>query len=182
MDTEMWADIPGYEGWYQVSTWGVVRSVDRTIFYEDGRIQKHRGKTMSTSSKGKNKYAVVGLCKNRKTRFEYVHRLVAMTFIPNTENKREVNHKDGNKRNNRLTNLEWTSSSENKRHAVAAGVLFNPRPKRGREAGGKLTDDAVRFIRAESGKRSTRELARLFGVCRRTIVSVIRGNTWGHVT
>ncbi len=62
-------------------------------------------------------YMQIGLCKNGKTRTFQVHTLIAMTFIPNPDNKPEVNHKDTNKKNNRASNLEWNTRSENIKHA-----------------------------------------------------------------
>ena len=99
---EIWKDIEGFEGRYQVSTWGNVRSMKKKIKpYEN--------------DKG---YLKVGLCKDGKSHKKRVNRLVAQAFIPNPYNLPQVNHKDGNKKNNSVTNLEWTTDKANREHAA----------------------------------------------------------------
>ena len=110
---EKWRDIPGYEGFYQVSDLGNIRSI---------RFNKIRN-MKSWDSHG---YRAVELCMNNNRYTVGVHRLVALTFIPNPENKPEVNHKDRNKSNNNVENLEWVTQSENVAHAYRHGV--EPRP------------------------------------------------------
>ena len=110
---EKWRDIPGYEGFYQVSDLGNIRSI---------RFNKIRN-MKSWDSHG---YRAVELCMNNNRYTVGIHRLVALTFIPNPENKPEVNHKDRNKSNNNVENLEWVTQSENVAHAYRHGV--EPRP------------------------------------------------------
>ena len=110
---EKWRDIPGYEGFYQVSDLGNIRSI---------RFNKIRN-MKSWDSHG---YRAVELCMNNNRYTVGIHRLVALTFIPNPENKSEVNHKDRNKSNNNVENLEWVTQSENVAHAYRHGV--EPRP------------------------------------------------------
>lgn len=108
---EMWADIYGYDGRYQVSTWGRVRSVNGIM-------------TPYQNEKG---YFKIGLTKNGKANKHRVNRLVAETFIPNYAGYPEVNHIDGNKQNNSVTNLEWVSPRRNREHEeeYAARLQFN---------------------------------------------------------
>lgn len=108
MSKEIWKDIEGYEGLYQVSNLGRVKSKLRK-----GRILK----PINTK-----KYYSVILCKNSTTKEIYVHRLVAYAFIPNPQNKPFINHIDGNKQNNYVENLEWCTQSENCRHAYKIGL------------------------------------------------------------
>lgn len=103
--TEDWADIKGYEGLYQVSTLGKVKSLPRHGTYSEPHILK-------VSSDG-NGYLQVGLCKNSIYKSHKVHRLVATAFIPNPNNLPEVNHRDENKHNNRVSNLEWCNRNYN---------------------------------------------------------------------
>lgn len=99
---EEWRDIEGFEGIYQVSSWGRVRS-------KYGILTPYRNK------KG---YLKIGLyIGDRKTKKYRINRLVAAAFIPNPLNLPQVNHKDGNKENNSVTNLEWSSDRQNKDHA-----------------------------------------------------------------
>ena len=112
---EVWKDIEGYEGLYQVSNFGDIKSLPKVRRNRSGTyIQKEKLLKLSNTSTG---YKKVELYKDKKRKSFKVHRLVAQAFIPNPENKREVNHIDGNKHNNKVNNLEWVTSSENKIHA-----------------------------------------------------------------
>lgn len=126
---ETWADIEGYEGKYQVSTQGNVWSVDRTVkrIYKNGQvvIQPIPGRSLKLSKNSRTGYLECGLCEGSKTTIRAVHRLVAEAFLPNPESKPQVNHKDGNKLNNKLTNLEWVTPLENTQHAINNN-LFSP--------------------------------------------------------
>lgn len=118
---EKWIPIKGYEGWYEVSTNGYVRSVDRRVNFEDGRHATYKGRSIKTSINS-NGYLIAGLWKNSKSKVVYIHRLLAEHFIPNPHKKKFVNHIDGNKLNNNLTNLEWVTILENNRHAQEVGL------------------------------------------------------------
>lgn len=110
---EVWKDIEGYEGFYQISTLGNVRSLDREVKgrgYIKGQILKHKI--------DRNGYHFVSLCKNGEGGNFSVHRLVAIHFIPNPNNFPEVNHLDENKNNNRITNLAWCTRTQNMSHGT----------------------------------------------------------------
>lgn len=114
---EIWKDIEGYEGYYQVSNLGKVRSIDRYVKHSLGHVRLAKGKQLSVSNHG-DYDTVVLYREGYKPKGFNVHRLVAVAFIPNPENKPEVNHKDGDKSNNIVSNLEWSTYSENTRHAI----------------------------------------------------------------
>lgn len=120
---EIWKDINGYEHLYQISNFGRVKSLERKVYwgcnYKTCRNEKER---LLNYIKDKNGYLRCSLHKDGKQRNYSVHRLVAETFIPNLEGKPEVNHIDGNKKNNRVTNLEWVTSQENQIHAFKMGL------------------------------------------------------------
>jgi hypothetical protein len=111
MDEE-WKDITGYEGLYQISNRGKVKSFHRSV---NGSIIKNH-----VDSGG---YLFIQLkCKNKLTKHFSIHRLVALHFIENLNNKPQVNHKDGNKTNNHVDNLEWVTSKENIQHSIQTGL------------------------------------------------------------
>ena len=105
---EIWKDIPGTDGEYKISNYGKVMTA------KTGRIL-----TPVLDERG---YERVCLFKKDRNRRHKVHRLVAITFIPNPDNKEQVNHKDGNKRNNSVDNLEWVTNEENMHHSRANGL------------------------------------------------------------
>ena len=122
----IWKDIEGYEGYYQVSSDGRVRSIDRYVPSKNNSIKLCKGVERCLERK-EDGYLEVNLYKHgengKKNGKNYlVHRLVTFSFIPNPDNKPEVNHKDGNKSNNDVSNLEWVTKSENIRHAYATGL------------------------------------------------------------
>ena len=109
-------DIIGYECIYEIDTNGIVYGKERKVKKWDGeRLIKKAIKTQEISREG---YARVSLFKNGISKKYSVHRLVAIVFINNKENKSDVNHKDGNKLNNNINNLEWVSKSENVKHSI----------------------------------------------------------------
>lgn len=109
---EEWRDIEGYEGLYQVSNEGRVRTLDRTIEFVDGRIYKFKSKILSLTP-DKDGYLAVGFSIKGKTITKKVHRLVAQAFIPNPNNYPIINHKDECKTNNFVENLEWCDCKYN---------------------------------------------------------------------
>jgi hypothetical protein len=116
---EIWKDINGYEGYYQISNQGNVRSVDRF----DG-VHDRKGTIIKPNLK-QNGYLQVGLRMHSKRKWIGVHRLVAIHFIENPDNKPQVNHIDGNKQNNTINNLEWVTAKENQNHATKLGLRKN---------------------------------------------------------
>jgi hypothetical protein len=122
---EIWKDIKGFNGVYQVSNLGRVKKTYRKLT----RLVNPKYATKEIILKGgifSNGYLFVCLTKDKYTSKNYlVHRLVAETFIDNPMNKTDVNHIDGNKQNNCIDNLEWCSRSENLAHAVKIGLVKN---------------------------------------------------------
>lgn len=122
---EQWKDIEGYEGYYQVSNLGRVKSLDRYIDNK-GRRQFIRGVNLKPG-KDRGGYSYVILQKNSKKTI-LLHKLVAQAFLTNPYNKPQINHIDGNKQNNCVDNLEYCTPSENVRHAIKIGLANNNKP------------------------------------------------------
>lgn len=108
---EIWKDIEGYEGLYQVSNLGRVKSLDRKIDFKDGRYATYKGRVLSPKIKNGYKYVVV--TQNSKYRTFLVHRLVAKAFLPNPENKPCIDHINTDRTDNRVENLRWCTHKEN---------------------------------------------------------------------
>lgn len=106
---EIWKDVKGYEGWYQVSNTGKIKNVQSN-------------KILKCSYTDRN-YLRATLCKNGEYKGFKVHRLVAIAFLPKPESSFEVNHKDGNKLNNNVNNLEWVSHEQNMKHGWKNGLI-----------------------------------------------------------
>ena len=120
MQKEVWKDITGYEGLYQVSNLSRVKSLDRYKKAKSGKLYIRKGRVLKSIING-SKYYQVCLYKNNTQKIILVHRLVAKAFIPNPDNKPQINHIDNNPSNNNISNLEWTTQSENIRHADKQG-------------------------------------------------------------
>jgi hypothetical protein len=115
--TEIWKDVHGYEGMYKVSNLGRLKRI-----FKSGKENFLKGKL------DKDGYVCVILSRSQSKKHYRLHRLVAETFVPNLENKPQVNHKDRNKQNCEASNLEWVSGSENVVHAYSTGRKVYKRP------------------------------------------------------
>lgn len=146
MSENSWGYIPEWEGYYQASTNGAIRSVDRLT-----ASRPAKGKILKPSLQNSG-YLIVGLCRGKKTKTILVHRAVALTFIPNPEGKKYVNHKDGNKLNNSVSNLEWCTFSENIQHSYDNGSrVISDRHKEGLIAFNKETKSKIVYQYDSSG-------------------------------
>lgn len=116
MENEIWKDIEGYEGIYQVSNLGRVKSLPK--LYKRKFKSYYTKEKILKNSLGKNGYYRVNLSQ----KIFYIHRLVAEAFIPNSDEKKTVNHIDGVKTNNNISNLEWATYAENNKHAYDTGL------------------------------------------------------------
>ena len=112
---EIWKDIEGYEGLYQVSNFGRVKSLDRVVFSKRwGGLYMHIKEFIMLPQKTQTGYLRLELYKEGKSKKHKVHRLVAQAFIPNPENKPQVDHINGLKTDNRAENLRWSTAEENR--------------------------------------------------------------------
>lgn len=170
---EIWKDIPCYEGYYQVSNHGRIKFLERICYNGFGYFTK---KEKILCIKQKTGYITKCLMVDNIGKSYYVHRLVALSFITNSENKPFVNHIDGNKQNNRSENLEWVTAKENTRHAVVIGsIKMNGEDNKM----SKLKKEDVLFIRQSN--LDINELAKIFEVKKTCIDRIITRKRWGHI-
>lgn len=166
---EIWKTIPNCKGYYQVSDLGVIKS-----FHNGERVLKQNGI-------GRNrKYKSVSLKTNNGWKCRQVHRLVAMAFIPNPENKEQINHKDGDPSNNHIDNLEWCDAFENMQHAVKMGLMNNHFGET--HANSKFTDVIVKDILKRLGHgEKQHEIAKEYNVNQSIVSDINTGKSWRHI-
>lgn len=168
-----WKDISGYEGLYRVNQQGDIYSIRSDKIMQ----QSYRG------SRPDNKYRVVGLSKNGHQTNTSVHRIVAETFIPNPNNLPCVNHKDGDKNNNCVDNLEWCTYSENNYHACRTGLKNIPSGTKNKCS--KLTYNEVVEIKKclilGDSEFGTRPLAAKYGVDHKVIMDIYHNRKYQDV-
>lgn len=174
LDHEEWRDLPGYEGHYQVSSMGSVRSLDRT----DIRGHKIKGRIFKCGCIVSGYRTVIFTKFNKDQRF-LVHRLVTLAFIGPCPEGRQVNHKDGDKLNNAASNLEYVTPRENVAHAYATGLTRN----RGEDHHhARFTVEDVLDIRRRVAQgEPQRSLARFHNASPAAINEIINRATWKHV-
>jgi hypothetical protein len=162
---EVWLDIIGYEGLYMISDQGRVKSVG----YGKERILKPVKQTGG--------YFHVNLYKDGIRKQYLIHRLVCLNFLDNPFNKPDVNHLNGIKDDNRLINLEWSTRSENNKHAFDNGLKIS---SKGINHGScKLTEKEVLEIRQSDLK--LKELGKIYGVSFQSISYIKRRKIWNHI-
>lgn len=178
---EIWKDIEGFEGFYQVSSFGRVRSLDRLVNGCGKKgFQRLKGKILKLQSR-KSGHLDVLLKMNGKEKRCWVHRLVAEAFIANPQTLPIVNHIDSNPKNNTIENLEWCTQKHNITHCVKSG-RFNP--KLGETSPfNKLKTEEVLEIREKfsTGNVTKRSLAREYRVAESTIKNIIERKKWKHI-
>lgn len=173
MSEEVWKDIPGYEGLYQVSTYGRIKALER--MRKNNRLRKEY---ILKNHNYKNGYKKITLCDSsmKEKRF-FVHRLVAMTFIDNPNHLPIINHKDENPSNNNVYNLEWCTYQYNVTYGGRIRKISGENNKQH-----KLTKRQVEEIR-NNYRFNTHgygqvSLAKQYGVSRRTIQNILNGKKW----
>lgn len=161
---ERWKDIEGYEGYYQVSNLGNVKSISRQVYHPITNIQLINERILKPDLRRGYKY--VSVSKNGIKKGFLVHRLVGFHFLNSIEGKNEINHKNGIKTDNRVENLEWVNSSENQKHAVKIGLQFSG----SKHTNSKLNDDQIIEIR--DSIKSYSFLALEYNVSKSTISNI----------
>ena len=183
MEAEIWKSIKGYEGHYFVSNLGSVKTNNHYGSGKDAILKPAK------DNKG---YLRVSLTKDKILKTYKVHRLVALAFIENPNNKPQVNHKNGIKTDNRIDNLEWCTNTENVHHAINLGLFVFSTPEKSVNKQVKsgelngchlLTEKQVLEIRSKFKPREyTRKMLALeYGVKESTIKDVVLNKSWRHI-
>lgn len=177
---EIWKPIAGYEGFYEVSDLGRIRSNNRytNIILRDGSksLRTHTGRVLKGCLDGHGYYGVY-LSKNNNIKRVKISKLVARTFLDNPHNYKVVNHIDGIKTNDLLINLEWCDHNYNMAHAVRIGLIDSKGEK---NSMAKLNIEKVNYIRYlySNTKTSQRKLSLIFNVHQTTIGKILRNKIW----
>lgn len=175
---EEWLPVIGYEGSYEVSNMGRVRSLDRVQTMKNGVTRPFRGKMLTPCWSRSSPYPGVYVSNDRRV---LVHHLVMAAFVGPRPEGHHVNHKNGIQQDNRLSNLEYVTVSENVLHAYRIG-LSRAHPKRGEDSPlSKLTAQQVRYIRSQRGKKSHRRLAEELGCSKGAVSHIMMGLNWKHL-
>jgi hypothetical protein len=182
-----WKDIIGYEGLYQVSNFGNVKSLDRVVNKPNGVSYIRKGK-ICKQSKSNLGYMIIGFTVNNIKVNKYVHRLVAEAFILNPDNKPQVNHIDCDKENNHANNLEWCTNSENHIHAAKNGLnkLHLHRVAYSGEKNGRalLSEEQVLEIKQKyiPYKYSAKKLSKEYKVSESCITHILNNTSWKKIS
>lgn len=170
---EIWKEVKNFESHYIVSNLGRVMSKNKMVEAKNG-LALRKGKILKPSKTDKGYLRISLSIKSNKKNF-LVHRLVAETFIENLNNLPDVNHKDGNKENNRVNNLEWVTKQENHIHAAKTGL----KAKQEKHGCSKLTLAQVNEIKDMlKTKMSYSEIAKIFNVSKQTIYQINNSKIW----
>ena len=178
--SEIWKDIPDFEGSYQVSNMGRVRSLDRVIAIKDGRMRKHKGRVLKLHVNKSTGYEQLVIYNDNGYNTKRVHRLVLEVFKPHVNmNVLDVNHIDGNKLNNHLTNLEWVTRRDNILHAYSTGLMSREGERR---SYAKLTNtDVLEILQRLDMGESQKDIGLHYGVSKSCISHISAGLTWRSV-
>lgn len=179
LPNEKWIDIYGYEGLYMVSDLGRIKSIFRQVDGLGGKIHSFPEKLLSHQV-DKFGYHRVPLRKNSKAKYLSVHRLVAQHFIPNPFNLPQVNHKKGNKSDNRATEIEWCTASQNKKHSY--DELNHARMRGERNGMTKITPEIIKSVKEAYNKLQSFKLTgNQFGISNTHAWRIVRNKTWEHL-
>ncbi|MGR3177808.1 MAG: NUMOD4 domain-containing protein [Candidatus Anammoxibacter sp.] len=176
---EIWKDVKGYEGSYQVSNIGGVKSMERVVRHSRNQKKKRTvGERIMKLSIGSHGYKTVTLYCKGIPKTHCVHRLVALVFIPNPENKPCINHINAIRKDNWSENLEWCTQKENVQHAINIG-RFDQNGSNNHNA--KLTETNVLEIRKNANNYTRKELSIEHNVTEEHISQIINKRRWKHI-
>lgn len=169
---EVWKDVVGHEGLYEVSNLGRIRSLPRIT-----TSRPMKGKLLSTATKDTKRYEKVCLSYNGNYKYYKVHQVVARAFIDNPENKPQINHIDGNRHNNKVDNLEWVTSTENNSRAKKHGMLLGENHQNT-----NYTEEQIKEVKLmlKQGLKNI-DIERVTGINHKRISEIKCGKVWSHI-
>lgn len=171
---EIWRDIKNFEGYYQASNWGRVKSLARL---RHGGLYFTKERILKPALEGGGYYMVI-LYKDGKKYNKKIHRLVCTTFHENPLNLPDINHKDTNKLNNNEFNLEWCTEKQNTQHAIKMGVFDTVGENNGKH---KLIEKEILEIRALKGIMTYRKIADKFNISEPMISNILNNKNWTQI-
>lgn len=177
---EIWKSIPGFEGLYEISSLGNIKSLDRYVNHNSTFKALKKGKILKQKINKLGYKSIVLYSKNKRF-YKYIHRLVAIEFIDNPEDKQCVNHIDGNPYNNNVKNLEWSTYKENIKHALDNDLMNPPIGERCAQSKIKKADVIdIRRAYSNTGIRQS-DIARIYKLDQSTVSNIINRKIWKHI-
>ena len=185
---EIWKSVKGYEGLYEVSNKGRIRSLDQVQHRSNGFVMCEflvKGrilKPFKTGNKNKGQYLTVNLHKQNTDCQKKVHRLVAEAFIPNPNNYPQVDHVDGNKLNNDVNNLDWVTNEENMKRSWNIGLrtYYGENNHKAKLTKEQVTEIRNTYIKGDS-VYGAKPLAKKYGVSSTNIRQIVKGEIWKKI-
>lgn len=177
---EEWRSVKGFEGYYEISSFGRIKSLDRRVTFSHHKNTNTliQGQLLKTHFNRRG-YVIVGLKKEGKHYPKKIHRLVAEAFIENDQNLPQINHKDGIKLSNSSVNLEWCTNTENRDHAIEKGLIDFKGEKSHKCT---ITESEAKEIktRLKMGHRNV-DIHRSMNISLGVIEHIKYGNSWTHI-
>lgn len=175
---EQWRDVKGLKGFYQISDRAAVKSLPRKIVTSHGVIRRVFG-CILRPYKSRNGYLTVKIGTSQRDKKHYfIHKMIAKAFIPNPNNKKHINHIDGNKLNNKISNLEWCTLKENIQHAFRTGLTVSAKG----EAAGRAKLSNKQVLEILNSNLTSRQLGKIYSVSKTSVWAIKTGLSWNHIT
>lgn len=176
IENEVWKPVQGYEGLYEISNLGRLKSPQKVVNGKEGRLHTLKERMLNPRV-NQTGYYHTALYKNGKPKWYTVHRMVALSWIDNPENKPHINHKDSNRLNNRVDNLEWCTHGENMKH----GFLYGNKTQKGeKNNAAKITREIAEAVRAlyAEGNLTQWQVGERFGLARCHVKDITTHKIW----
>lgn len=170
---EVWKEVEGYEGVYEISNLGRIKSLSRTVPSTNGSFRTKKEKILKQYN---NNYLTVNFYENKKNKLILIHRLVAKAFIKNLNNKKQVNHINGIKTDNRVENLEWSTAKENINHSWKNNLSKSRSGEKHHNS--KLTHQDVINIKEMRKTNTAKQIAIIYNIHENHVYRILNGTRW----